>query len=101
MHERRVSVEPVFGNLKENLGFRRFSLCGIKQVKGEFTLMAIAHNLNILFKRIDKDRLAAAFTRSYGSVDQHIALSKNILVKLYANFTNSFKMSDLFPSCQV
>jgi transposase len=101
MHERRVSVEPVFGNLKENLGFRRFSLCGLKQVKGEFTMMAIAHNLNILFKMIDKDRLAAVVTRSYESIDQHIALSKNILAKLYTNFTNLFKISYPSPSYQV
>jgi len=96
MHERWVSVEPVFGNLKHNLGFRRFSLCGLKQVKGEFSLMAIAHNLNILFKMIDKDRLATAITRSYLNIDQHIAFSKNILVKFYLNFTNIFKMSYLF-----
>jgi len=101
MHERRVSVEPVFGNLKENLGFRRFSLCGLKQVKGEFTLMAIAHNLNILFKMIDKDRLAAVVTRSYKGIDQHIALSKNILIKYYVNFTNLLIKSYLFPSYQV
>ena len=91
MHERRVSVEPVFGNLKENLGFRRFSLSGLKQARGEFNLMAIAHNLNILFKMIDKDRLAAAISRSYEKTDQHIALSKNVLVKFYTNFTTIIK----------
>jgi transposase len=91
MHERRVSVEPVFGNLKENLGFRRFSLSGLNQVKSEFTLMAIAHNLNILFKKIDKERLAAAISRSY----EHIAFSKNILVKLYCDFTTIIKLFNL------
>jgi len=101
MHERRTSVEPVFGNLKENLGFRRFSLCGLKQVKGEFTLMAIAHNLNILCKMIDKDRLTAVMTRSCAKIDQHIALSKNILVKLVVNFTNLVKIPDLIYSHQV
>jgi hypothetical protein len=101
MHERWVSVEPVFGNLKHNLGFRRFSLLGIEQVKGEFTLMAIAHNLNILFKMIRKDRLTAAFSRSYAIIGQHIALSKNFLVKFYTNFTNIFKMSHLFTFYQV
>jgi hypothetical protein len=101
MHERWVSVEPVFGNLKQNLGFRRFSLCGLKQVKGEFTLMAIAHNLNILCKMIDKDRLAAVLAGPYTRINKHIALSKNILVKLYANFTNLYKMSNLFLNYQV
>jgi transposase len=46
---RRTSVEPVFGNLKENLGFRRFRLKGQKLASGEFNLMCIAHNLNKLF----------------------------------------------------
>jgi transposase len=45
---RRQTVEPVIGNLKANLGFRRFSLRGLAAVRGEFTLMCIAHNLNRL-----------------------------------------------------
>jgi transposase len=47
---RAMTVEPVFGNLKENLGFRRFRLRGIENVKAEFNLMCIGHNINILFK---------------------------------------------------
>ena len=46
---RMSTVEPVFGNLKQNLGFRRFRLKGLALVKGEFNLMCIAHNLNMLF----------------------------------------------------
>jgi len=49
LKRRSQSVEPVFGNIKHNLGFRRFSLRGLSQVRGEFTLMALAHNLNKLF----------------------------------------------------
>ncbi len=47
---RSTTVEPVFGNLKENLGFRRFRLRGLKKVKGEFNYMCIAHNINIIYK---------------------------------------------------
>ena len=50
LRTRRASVEPVIGNLKANLGFRRFRLRGLKQVKGELYLMVIAHNINKLFK---------------------------------------------------
>jgi transposase len=50
LKRRAMTVEPVFGNLKENLGFRRFRLSGHKSVKGEFNLMCIGHNINILFK---------------------------------------------------
>jgi transposase len=46
---RSITVEPVIGNLKSNLGFRRFHIMGLPNVKGEFTLMCIAHNLNKLY----------------------------------------------------
>jgi len=46
---RSITVEPVIGNLKSNLGFRRFNLMTLPNVKGEFTLMCIAHNLNKLY----------------------------------------------------
>jgi transposase len=49
---RATSVEPVIGNLKENLGFRRFKLRGLVSVRGKFALMCIAHNLNKLFQSI-------------------------------------------------
>jgi len=45
MRQRACSVEPVFGNLKFNLGFRRFTLRGLIKVRGEFALMCLAHNL--------------------------------------------------------
>lgn len=49
-YQRQTSVEPVFGNLKFNLGFDRFGMRGLRKVKIEFGLMCIAHNLNRLFK---------------------------------------------------
>lgn len=42
---RKITVEPVLGNLSQNLGFREFLLRGLQKVKGEFSLMCIAHNL--------------------------------------------------------
>ncbi len=42
---RKITVEPVLGNLSQNLGFREFLLRGLYKVKGEFSLMCIAHNL--------------------------------------------------------
>ena len=45
---RRSTVEPVFGNLKHNLGYRHFLLRGLSKVRTEFTFMAIAHNLQKL-----------------------------------------------------
>jgi len=46
---RATTVEPVFGNIKHNMGIRRFCLRGLEKVKGEFNLICIAHNLNILY----------------------------------------------------
>jgi transposase len=91
MFERWVSVEPVFGNLKHNLGFKRFSLRGLQKVKGEFDLMAIAHNLNIIFKMLHGDRLTAIIHLSQARINQHIAFSKNILAKFFHNFARLFK----------
>lgn len=38
-------IEPVFGNWKENLGYRQFLLRGLIGVSGEFSLMCITHNI--------------------------------------------------------
>ena len=47
--QRKYTIESVFGNLKENLGFRRFRLRGLSTVQGEFNLMCIAHNINKIY----------------------------------------------------
>jgi transposase len=46
---RKTSVEPVIGNLKSNMGFRRFTLRGLSNAKHEFQMQCIGHNLNKLF----------------------------------------------------
>jgi transposase len=46
----RWQVEAVFGNIKQNKGFRRFSVRGIEKVTTEMGLIAIAHNLQKLSK---------------------------------------------------
>lgn len=38
-------VEAVFGNIKQNMGFKRFMLRGIEKVTTEIGLIAMAHNL--------------------------------------------------------
>ncbi len=43
--QRAQYVEAVFGNIKQNKGFRRFMLRGKAKVIVEFGLIAIAHNL--------------------------------------------------------
>ena len=45
---RKQTIEPVFGIIKSVMGFRRFSLRGLKKVTGEWTLVCMAWNLKRL-----------------------------------------------------
>jgi len=42
---RKVIVEPVFGQIKEVRGFRRFLLRGLEKIRGEWRLVCLTHNL--------------------------------------------------------
>ena len=42
---RKVIVEPVFGQIKEARGFRRFLLRGLEHIRGEWRLVCLTHNL--------------------------------------------------------
>ena len=46
---RKQTVEPVFGIIKEVLGFRRFSLRGIEKVSLEWILVCVSYNIKRLF----------------------------------------------------
>ena len=45
---RKSTVEPVIGIIKEVLGFRQFSLRGLANAAGEWTLVCLAYNLKRL-----------------------------------------------------
>lgn len=51
---RKATVEPVFGIIKQVMGFRQFSLRGLAAVAGEWTLVTLAFN----FKRMHALSLA-------------------------------------------
>ena len=48
--QRKITVEPVIGNIKQNLGFREFLLRGVDNVKIEINLVCIAHNLQKIWR---------------------------------------------------
>jgi transposase len=48
--KRKQTVEPVFGIIKEILGFRRFSLRGESKTANEWSLVCSAYNLKRMFK---------------------------------------------------
>lgn len=43
--KRAASIEPVFGNIKANLGYRQFRLRSLPAVNSEWRLICAAHNL--------------------------------------------------------
>lgn len=45
---RKCTVEPVIGIIKEAIGFRQFSLRGLDNVQGEWSLVCLAFNLRRL-----------------------------------------------------
>ena len=47
---RKAIVEPVFGQIKEQRGFRRFSLRGLENVRAEWKLVCATANLLKLFR---------------------------------------------------
>lgn len=50
--QRKAIVEPVFGQIKEGRGFRRFLLRGVEKVRGEWSLICATHNFLKLFRRL-------------------------------------------------
>jgi hypothetical protein len=47
---RKAIVEPVFGQIKEQRGMRRFLLRGLQNVRAEWKLICLTHNLLKLFR---------------------------------------------------
>ena len=47
---RKVIVEPVFGQIKEARGFRRFLLRGLEHIRGEWRLVCLTHNLLTIWR---------------------------------------------------
>ena len=48
--KRKTIVEPVFGQIKEVRGFRRFSFRGLHKNEAEWSLICLTHNLLKLFR---------------------------------------------------
>lgn len=47
---RQQAIEPVFGNVKANLGYRRFARRGLDAVQSEWRLICASHNLLKLWR---------------------------------------------------
>ena len=51
--KRKTIVEPVFGQIKANLGLQGFSMRGFTRVGGEFSLVCAAHNIKKIVHSIE------------------------------------------------
>jgi transposase len=49
--KRKGMIEPIFGQLKQVLGFRQFSLRGLAAMRGEWRLMCLVHDLLKLWRK--------------------------------------------------
>ena len=47
---RKAIVEPVFGQIKQARGFRRFSLRGLAKVQAEWAFVCLTHNILKLYR---------------------------------------------------
>ena len=53
---RSIQAEGSSGDLKQDSGFRRFLCRGIENIKAEAVLLALAHNMNKLHHKIQRER---------------------------------------------
>jgi hypothetical protein len=91
---RKSTVEPVIGIIKETLGFRQFSLRGLKNVAAEWCLVCLAFNL----KRIHSIWLAnELYSRACFSEFNQIYL-KNLLLRLLSQLFSNFSRPFLCPT---
>jgi len=70
--KRKIEGETVFGIIKNNKGFRRFLLRGMKGVKLEWGLVCIAYNIEklakIIIESLGKTATQPSFCLLYNSI---------------------------------
>lgn len=78
---RKQVVEPVFGIIKEIMGFRRFLLRGLDSVQGEWSLVSMAYNIKRLHKLVQLIKRKGKGPQSQGAIgysSQRLPLFSNI-----------------------
>ena len=58
--KRKQTVEPVFGQIKDARGIRSFLLRGLEQVKGEWKLICLTHNILKLWRSLCRSNRTGA-----------------------------------------
>ena len=64
---RKITVEPVIGQVKENFGFRQFLLRGLEGVNTELNIVGTVHNLKKIWRDPDiREKLIGYLTKEGG-----------------------------------
>ncbi len=88
---RCAEVEQTFGQIKSNKKFNRFLLRGLSNIKIEFGLVAIAHNLQKLHKAIIDDKTEAIINPIFNVFLKILSfISKTSIVKKNYSIQNIF-----------
>jgi len=93
--KRPIEVEAVFGQLKSNNKFTRFSLRGLDKVNLEFGLMALAHNLRKMAKIMPKAENSTLLKHIQPLINQFFELTRIIQSKneIQHHFNHALKMA--------
>jgi transposase len=80
--ERMYTVEPAFGQMKQNRGFREFLLRGKKKVNVEFLMMCIVHNIGKIEGFVEREgkNLKEILKNGIQGADQSGVGTKNVAI---------------------
>ena len=79
---RQSTVEPVFGQIKEARGIRRFRLRGLLKTNSEWKLICATHNLLKLFRH--RTNLVLRLTHLAGSIPSALRLLLSLPNRFFA-----------------
>jgi len=90
--QRKQTVEPVFGVIKEVLGFRRFSMRGKEKAETEWNLVCLSYNLKKIFKLMG----ACAPKRPAMAAKQHVSACFERFSAFFAGFLRKSFIKSLY-----
>ncbi len=80
--ERMYTAEPVFGQMKQNRGFREFLLRGKEKASVEFLMMCIVHNIGKIegFVKREGKNFKEILKNGIEGVNQFVVYTKNVVI---------------------
>jgi transposase len=95
---RKAMVEPVFSHLREQQGLNRFRRKGLQQVKREFALHVLAHNLSRAVALLRA--ISPYFSTVYGRFGVVTSIFSRILMRIMGRFESDqhFRIALTFGS---